>query len=382
MEKIMELTVNGWRRLSIAMLIGTFGYGGFVATDIALHADHGDHSGSGFSGAANAEAPRGLKTGLGRAATEDEIKAWDIDIRPDGLGLPEGRGDVAAGEEAFAEKCASCHGDFGEGAGRWPVLAGGKGTLASEDPVKTVGSYWPYLSTVWDYVHRAMPFGDAQSLTDDEVYAITAYILYANDLVDDDFELSHENFKDVRLPNEANFFPDDREKSPLFGPRDVCMKDCKDDVKVTMRARVLDVTPDSGDSGADTSGGKSEKKPEKKAEAGAGDAADDPTLVADGAKVFKKKCKSCHKIGDGAKNSTGPMLTGIFGAPVGQVDGFKYSKVFKNKSEEGLRWDAASLSAFLKKPSDWAPKTRMRFAGLKKEEDRKAIIAYLKSVGK
>ena len=183
--------------------------------------------------------------GLGRPATQEEVTAWDIDIRPDGTGLPEGSGDVFTGEEVFAEKCAICHGDFGEGVDRWPVLAGGFDTLRSERPVKTIGSYWPYLSTVWDYVHRAMPFGEAQSLTDDEVYAITAYLLYVNDLVDDDFELSHKNFADVRLPNEENFFMDDRAQSSLFGPREVCMSDCKTAVEITMRARVLDVTPES-----------------------------------------------------------------------------------------------------------------------------------------
>ena len=89
-------------------------------------------------------------------------------------------------------------------------LWSGFDTLGSEDPVKTIGSYWPFLSTVWDYVHRAMPFGNAQSLTDNDVYAITAYILYLNDLVDEDFELSYENFSSISLPNEANFFLDDR----------------------------------------------------------------------------------------------------------------------------------------------------------------------------
>ncbi|MFH1517471.1 MAG: c-type cytochrome, partial [Pseudomonadota bacterium] len=118
--------------------------------------------------------------GLGRVAMADEIAAWDIDIRPDGTGLPEGKGTVAEGEPIFAENCAVCHGDFGEGAGRWPVLAGGQDTLLRDRPVKTIGSYWPYLSTVFDYVRRAMPFGDARSLSDDDVYALTAYLLYLN----------------------------------------------------------------------------------------------------------------------------------------------------------------------------------------------------------
>ncbi|MEM6944413.1 MAG: cytochrome c, partial [Pseudomonadota bacterium] len=121
--------------------------------------------------------------GLGREALPEEVSAWDIDIRPDGAGLPEGSGDVLTGEEIFAEQCAACHGDFGEGVDRWPVLAGGHETLADDRPVKTIGSYWPYLSTVYDYIYRAMPFGYAQSLAPDDVYAITAYLLYMNDVV-------------------------------------------------------------------------------------------------------------------------------------------------------------------------------------------------------
>ncbi|MFT4792566.1 MAG: cytochrome c [Paracoccaceae bacterium] len=182
--------------------------------------------------------------GLGRAATPDEVAAWDIDIRPDGAGLPEGAGTVVDGEVIFTERCAYCHGDFGEGVDRWPVLAGGQGTLTSNRPVKTIGSYWPYLSTVWDYVHRAMPFGDSQSLEDDEVYAVVAYLLYLNDLVDDDFELSKANFQEIRLPNEENFFMDDREDTPVFQVREVCMENCKPSVVITKRAAVLDVTPD------------------------------------------------------------------------------------------------------------------------------------------
>lgn len=187
---------------------------------------------------------------LGRKATTDEIAAWDIDIRPDGKGLPPGRGTVAQGEEIFAEACAVCHGDFGEGRDRWPVLAGGQDTLKAERPVKTIGSYWPYLSTVYDYVRRAMPFGDARSLSDDDVYAITAYLLYLNDVVtEEDFELSRENFTSVRLPNEENFFMDDRAEEEHYADKtEPCMTDCKPaPVEITMRARVLDVTPDAGD---------------------------------------------------------------------------------------------------------------------------------------
>lgn len=189
--------------------------------------------------------------GLGREATTDEVAAWDIDVRPDGQGLPEGSGTVAVGEEVFAERCAACHGDFGEGVDRWPVLAGGQGTLQDERPVKTIGSYWPYLSTVYDYVNRAMPFGEARSLTPDEVYAITAYLLYVNDVVDDEeFELSKANFTSVRLPNEDNFFFDPRPATPIFHKTETCMENCKSEVKVTSRARILDVTPE-GEEGSD-----------------------------------------------------------------------------------------------------------------------------------
>ena len=315
--------------------------------------------------------------GLGRVATDNEVSAWDIDVRPDGAGLPAGSGDVETGEEIFAEQCAACHGDFGEGVDRWPVLAGGQGTLSSDDPVKTIGSYWPYLSTVFDYVNRAMPFGNAQSLSGDEVYALTAYLLYVNDLVEDDFELSQDNFLEVGLPNEANFFLDDRAKSPLFQPKEVCMVNCKDDVVITMRARVLDVTPEQeGDAGAQQSADTQTAASEEQA-----DALEEINieLAEAGEKVFRK-CKACHQVGASAKNRTGPALHNIVGAPVGAVADFKYSKVFKSKADEGLVWDAAALDAFLEKPKAWAKGTKMNFAGLKKEDDRSAVIEYLKSV--
>jgi mono/diheme cytochrome c family protein len=189
---------------------------------------------------------------LGRPATNEEIAAWDIDVRPDGVGLPEGKGSVAEGDAIFAERCAVCHGDFGEGRDRWPVLAGGFDTLKAERPVKTIGSYWPYLSTVYDYVRRAMPFGDARSLSDDDVYALTAYLLYLNDVVTDEgFVLSKDNFTSIRLANEPNFVPDDRdEETHNKAGAEPCMQNCKPDLaKVVMRARVLDVTPEGDGDG-------------------------------------------------------------------------------------------------------------------------------------
>ncbi len=189
------------------------------------------------------ETPRNY--GIGHAATAAEIAGWDIDVRPDGQGAPAGQGSVKAGEKVYLDKCAACHGEFGESAGRWPQLAQGKGTLASNDPVKTVGSYFPYLSSVFDYIRRAMPFGDAQSLSNDELYAVTAYVLNLNDIVDDKFVLSKETWGQVKMPNQGGFFDDDRDKAEkAFWNAKPCMSDCRGPVKITGRAAVIDVTPD------------------------------------------------------------------------------------------------------------------------------------------
>lgn len=189
--------------------------------------------------------------GLGRPALPEEVAAWNLDVSPDGTGLPEGSGDVMTGEELYLENCAACHGDFAEGLDNWPSLAGGEGTLDQENPEKTIGSYWPYLSTVWDYVHRSMPFGNAQILSADDTYAIVAYLLYSNALVEDDFVLSRENFTEVQLPNVEGFIADDRDETE-YGTfsAEPCMENCKESVEVTMRASVLDVTPGGADDAA------------------------------------------------------------------------------------------------------------------------------------
>lgn len=322
--------------------------------------------------------------GLGHDVTPDEIAVWDIDVRPDGLGLPQGRGTVEQGEEIFTAKCAVCHGDFGEAVGRWPVLAGGQGSLTNARPVKTIGSYWPYLSTVYDYVSRAMPFGEGQSLEVDEVYAITAYLLYLNDEVDDDFELSSENFVQTRLPNEDAFKSDDRPETELaVFTGEPCMENCKDSVEITMRAAVLDVTPEETAAKAAevTQASAAATETETTDAPAAAEAAPetiDPALVAAGEKVFKK-CKACHQVGEGAKNRVGPVLTGVVGGPAGAADGFKYSKPLLKAAGGGLIWTQDELSAFLAKPKDYLKGTKMSFAGLKKEADVAAVIAYLKS---
>lgn len=325
--------------------------------------------------------------GLGRAAYPEEVAAWDVDILPDGRGLPEGRGDVFTGEEVFADACASCHGDFAEGVDNWPVLAGGFDTLGDKDPVKTVGSYWPYLSTVWDYVHRSMPFGAAQTLSDDEVYAIVAYILYSNDLVDDEFELSHENFAEFAMYNADGFIIDDRADTEYAQwSVEPCMENCKDNVTITMRATFLDVTPDDGgesvmNHAAATEGPTFTADPAPAETAGADAtqvASVDPEVLAHGEKVFKK-CAACHAVGDGARNKSGPQLNGLLGRTMGAVDGFKYSDGFVAAGAEGRTWTPEELAAFLAKPKAYMKGTKMAFAGLKKDKDLTAITAYLET---
>lgn len=202
-----------------------------------------------FAVAVQAQPPR-KGTGVGRPALPEEITAWDIDVRPDGTGLPPGSGSVKQGEEVFMQQCASCHGEFAEGNGRWPVLAGGFSSLKGENPEKTIGSFWPYLSTSYDYIRRAMPFGNAQSLSADDTYAIVAFLLFMNDRVKDDFVLTKENFASISLPNETQFYDDDRETAERhFWKADPCIKGCKQEVKILSRARALDVTPEDGGGG-------------------------------------------------------------------------------------------------------------------------------------
>jgi len=311
--------------------------------------------------------------GLGRPATDNEVASWDIDIRPDGKGLPVGSGSVIIGEELYTDNCASCHGDFGEGIDRWPELAGGFDTLDSEDPVKTVGSYWPYLSTVWDYVHRAMPFGNAQSLSNDEVYSITAYIMYLNDLVDEDFELSNLNFEEVRLPNEQNFYQDNREdlENVIYSKR--CMKDCKKEAIITKRAVVLDVTPEEEDVSDNSNSNEDDIVKTVSLDA---------KLIKDGEKVFKK-CKACHRIGLNAKNGTGPHLNNIFGRVAGQLEDYKkYSKNIKKMGQEGLIWNTETLTSFIENPKEYITGTKMNFKGIKKSDELEALIEYLAATTK
>ncbi len=147
--------------------------------------------------------------GLGKKISEQDLAAWDIDVRADGAGLPPGTGSAAQGREIFLAKCSACHGENGEGT---PMdrLAGGQGTLATDKPVKTVGSYWPYATTLFDYVRRTMPFTSPQSLSNDEVYSLTAYLLSLNGIVPSDAVMDAKALPRVEMPNRKSFVPDPR----------------------------------------------------------------------------------------------------------------------------------------------------------------------------
>tara|TARA_R110000772_G_scaffold49123_4_gene112526 strand:- start:82146 stop:83216 length:1071 start_codon:yes stop_codon:yes gene_type:complete len=320
---------------------------------------------------------------LGAAATPEQIQAWDIDVRPDGQGAPAGSGTAAKGEKVYIEKCAACHGDFGEARGRYPVLVGGHGTMKDDRPEKTVGSYWPYASTIFDYIKRAMPFGEAQTLTNDEVYSLTAFLLNMNDVVDSSFVLDASNIGKIEMPNAKNFFDDPRPDAQAVKMAALCMKDCKAEVKVLGRAKVIDVTPDKGGAAAKAAAEQAAKAEPAQVAASAAPAGDPES----GKKVFRK-CAACHVI-DSAANKLGPSLKGILGRTAGSVDGFKYSKAFQAANDMGLKWTDDAVKAFVADPKDFVKdkigadkgRTRMAFPGLRKEQDVEDLLAFMKAAG-
>ena len=218
-----------------------------------------------------------------------------------------------------------------------------------------------------------MPFGNAQSLSNDEVYSITAYIMYLNDLVDEDFELSNSNFEEVRLPNEQNFYQDNREdlENVIYNKR--CMKDCKKEAIITKRAVVLDVTPEEEDVSDNSNSNEDDIVKTVSLDA---------KLIKDGEKVFKK-CKACHRIGLNAKNGTGPHLNNIFGRIAGQLEDYKkYSKNIKKMGQEGLIWNTETLTSFIENPKEYITGTKMNFKGIKKSDELAALIEYLAATTK
>jgi cytochrome c len=141
---------------------------------------------------------------LGRPATPAEIARWDISIPPDGTGLPPGSGTPEQGAVVYTQKCQSCHGEKGAGKPN-DQLVGGQGTLASKSPVRTIGSYWPYATTVFDYVRRSMPYTQSQSLSNEEVYAVTAYLLHLNGIIGPQDAMNAQTLPQVKMPNRDNF---------------------------------------------------------------------------------------------------------------------------------------------------------------------------------
>ena len=157
------------------------------------------------TGAASGETPN-----LGKPITEAEIAPWDISIMPDGTGLPQGSGTSAQGQKIFAEQCAACHGDGGKGTEFGAALVGGP-PRATLDGGKTIRNYWPYATTLFDFIRRAMPYPQPNSLSNDQVYALTAYILSLNQLIGENDAMNAQTLPKVQMPNRDGFivrFPD------------------------------------------------------------------------------------------------------------------------------------------------------------------------------
>ena len=175
------------------------------------------------------------KYGFGKPATRAEIAGWDIDVRPDGAGLPKGRGSVAQGQAIYDEKCASCHGTFGE-SNSYMAIAGGVGSLATDQPVRTTGSKLNYATTLWDYINRAMPFQAPQTLRPDEVYALTAYVLHLNDIVPADTVLDQTSLPKLKMPNRDGFTTDHglmRRAGKPDTHNPACMTNCAGEVRLS-----------------------------------------------------------------------------------------------------------------------------------------------------
>ncbi len=170
---------------------------------------------------------------LGSPISAKDMEKWNIDVRSDGAGLPEGSGTVKKGEPIYAEKCAVCHGEFGEGVGRNPILFGGEGTLDSDRPQKRIGGFWPYAPTLFDYIRRTMPFGDGQSLTNDELYSLIAVILNMNELWDEEKVLTRGGLIAIKMPNRAGFIAKDPRPDTANPP---CMRDCGNKAVIKSRA--------------------------------------------------------------------------------------------------------------------------------------------------
>jgi cytochrome c len=178
--------------------------------------------------------------GYGRAPSKAEIGGWSIAVRPDGQGLPPGKGSVSQGAEVYMDQCAACHGTFGEGETRYPKLAGG--SLKGERPEPTIGNYWPFATTLWDYINRAMPFAAPHQLSADQVYAITAFVLNLNNIVGGDFVADRDSLPKVKMPNHGRFVWTDPRPDTHDKP---CMTACADpkSIRIESTAEGKGLTP-------------------------------------------------------------------------------------------------------------------------------------------
>jgi cytochrome c len=147
--------------------------------------------------------------GVGRPPTTEEIKAWDLTIPPEGQGLPPGSGIATLGKAIFVERCASCHGETGEDP-KYRRLVGGQGTLTTDKPIQTIGSFWQYATTLWSYIRRTQPFDEPGSLTPDQVYGVTAYLLHLNGIIGEQEVMDAKTLPLVKMPNRNGFVPDPR----------------------------------------------------------------------------------------------------------------------------------------------------------------------------
>lgn len=291
----------------------------------------------------------GKNHNFGVLATKEQVKAWDTDVRPDGKGLPDGQMTVEKGAAVFSAKCAMCHGDFGEGVDRFPVLAGGIGTLklhpktgGDPGPLKTLGSYAPYIAPFFWYIQTAMPLSAPKSLSNSEVYGILGYLLQLNEIkvngadIEDDTVINRKFIKAVHLPNEKGFEYNNLRKPDTHNTR--CMKNCIDPSKMVIMHIKTDATvvePPFGD------GRYSFDDSKKKASAGIGET------------IYKNTCAGCHD-------------SGIAGAPK-FGNSADWAHVRKEKLKDVFNHAIKGLNAMPPKGGD---------ASLK-DEDVKSTVKYM-----
>jgi cytochrome c len=253
-----------------------------------------------------------LRYGFGKTATAAEIAGWDIDVRPDGNGLPEGRGSVAEGQALYDAKCAGCHGTFGESTD-YMAIAGGVGSLGSDQPMRTTGSKLNYATTLFDYIRRAMPFNAPKSLSDDDVYALTAYVLSLSDIVPADAVLDRRSLPMLKMPNRDGFTTAHgftRSSGRPDTHATACMTNCVATVRLSSQ-----IPEYARDTHGDVTGQAQRFPAQRSAQAGATGpqrAARSPGDVAAAA-----GCMACHDV---AKAIVGPAFTDVARRYRGQPD--------------------------------------------------------------